>query len=81
MTGIGSSRIKRMVRSILTARPDEIGCEECLARMDRFVDLKLAGKNLGEALPLVEDHLERCRDCREEFQALLSALQATAKPA
>ena len=76
MTGIESREIKRMVRNILTARPDEIGCEECLARMDRFVEMKLDGKDPSEAMPLVQDHLQRCRDCHEEFEALLRALRA-----
>jgi len=76
--GIESREIKGMVRNILTTRPDEIGCEECLARMDRFVEMKLEGKDAAEAMPLVEDHLQRCRDCHEEFRALLRALQAVA---
>ncbi len=73
--GIESSDVKRMVRSILTTRPDEIGCDECLAQMDRFVEMKLDGKDPAEAMPLVQDHLDRCRDCREEFEALLTALR------
>jgi hypothetical protein len=75
MTGIASKRIQRLVRGILTARPDEIGCDECLARMDRFVEMELAGKHPAEAMPLVQDHLERCHNCREEFEALLKALR------
>jgi hypothetical protein len=75
MTGIESEGIKGLVRNILTARPDEIGCEECLEQMDRFVEMELAGKHPAEAMPLVEDHLTRCHDCREEFEALLTALR------
>ncbi len=41
--------------------------------------MHLAGKNAAEALPLVQDHLERCGDCREKFEALLAALQAEAR--
>jgi len=67
-------KIKHMVRNILTARPDEIGCAECLERMDRFVELELEGKSPAEAMPLVHDHLTRCRDCHEEYEALLKAL-------
>lgn len=70
--------IKGLVRDIMTALPDELGCDECLERLDRFVELVLAGKDAGEAMPLVQDHLERCGDCREEFQGLLAALQALA---
>jgi hypothetical protein len=67
--------LKRMVRNILTARPDEIGCDECFEQLDRFVEMELAGKNAAEAMPLVQDHLEHCGDCREEFEALLAALR------
>ena len=70
--------LKGMVRGIVTTRPDEIACDECFEQLDRFVDVTLAGKNAAEAMPLVQDHLDRCGDCREEFEALLSALQATA---
>jgi hypothetical protein len=69
-------KLKRMVRDIITARPDEIGCDECFEQLDRFVELKLAGKNAAEAMPLVQDHLKRCGNCREEFEALLAALRA-----
>lgn len=31
-----------------------------------------------QAMPLVQDHLERCSNCREEFEALLAALRALA---
>ena len=67
--------LKRMVREIITTRPDEIGCDECFEQLDRFVEMTLAGKNAAEALPLVQDHLGRCDDCREEFEALLAALR------
>jgi len=70
--------LKRMVRNIATTRPDEIGCDECFEQLDRFVELELTGKNAAEALPLVQDHLDRCSDCREEFEALLAALRAIA---
>jgi hypothetical protein len=68
--------LKQMVRGIFTTRPDEIGCDECFDQLDRFVEMKLAGKNAAEAMPLVQDHLERCDDCRQEFEALLAALRA-----
>jgi hypothetical protein len=70
--------LKRIVRSALTARPDEIGCDDCLEQLDQFAEMVLAGKDVAEAMPLVQDHLNRCRDCREEFEALLAALRALA---
>ena len=68
--------VKQLVLGIMTARPDEIGCDECFEQLDCFVEMTLAGKNATDAMPLVQDHLYRCGDCRAEFEALLAALHA-----
>jgi hypothetical protein len=68
--------LKAMVRGIVNTRPDELGCDECFEQVDRFTDMVLAGVDAAEALPLVEDHLNRCRECREEFEALLTAVRS-----
>ena len=76
MKALDPGKLKRMVRDMLTTSADEIGCDECFEQLDRFVDLELAGKGAAEALPLVQDHLNHCHNCREEFEALLTALRA-----
>jgi hypothetical protein len=70
--------LQQMVLNVLSTRPDEIGCDECFEQLDRFVEMTLAGKNAAEAMPLVQDHLERCRNCCEEFEALLTVLRGLA---
>jgi hypothetical protein len=77
-SNLDSEMLKHMVLHILSTRPDEIGCDACFEQLDHFVDMTLAGKNAAQAMPLVQDHLERCTDCREEFEALLVALRALA---
>ena len=67
--------LKSLVRIVMTTRPDEIGCDECFEQLDLFVEMTLAGKSAAEALPLVQDHLERCGNFREEFEALVTALR------
>jgi len=54
---------------------EELACDECFEELDRFVEMELAGLDAA-AMPLVQDHLEMCGDCREEYQALLDALRA-----
>ena len=68
--------LKKMIHMVGGTRPDEIGCDDCFAQLDQFAEQVLAGKNAAEAMPLVQDHLDRCMDCREEFEALLRALRA-----
>jgi hypothetical protein len=69
-------QLQQMVRGIITTRPDELTCGECFEQLDEFTENVLAGKNAAEAMPLVQDHLNRCGDCREEFEALLTALKS-----
>lgn len=71
---LNAEKIKRLVRGILTTRDDELGCADCFEQVDRFVELHLQGVDISQAMPLVKDHLNRCGDCREEFEALLEAV-------
>jgi hypothetical protein len=74
--GLDPDLLKKLMRGIMTTRPDEIDCDECLKQVDRFVDMALDGRNAAAAMPLVQDHLNRCLDCREEYEALLAVLRA-----
>lgn len=69
--------LKNLIQAALQSHSDEIGCDECFDKLHEFAEMKLAGKSPEEAMPLVEDHLNRCSDCREEFEALLDALKST----
>lgn len=71
-----ADKLKQIVRVIATTEDDEIGCDECFHELDRFVEMELAGKNAAEAMPLVQEHLNRCENCRQEYEALLDALKA-----
>ena len=74
--GLDRETLKQMAREIAMSQPGEIGCDECFEQMDRFVEIELAGTDAAEAMPLVQDHLERCVACWEEYEALLLALKA-----
>jgi RNA polymerase sigma-70 factor (ECF subfamily) len=54
-----------------------------LDRIQRMIAEELTDKQrqammavMQGGMPLVQDHLDRCGDCREEFELLLAALQA-----
>jgi hypothetical protein len=70
--------LKNITRAVAKTKNEELGCDECFDELDRFVEMKLEGKNAAEALPLVQDHLERCNNCYEEFEALLDVLNEMA---
>lgn len=68
---------KALIGEIADTREVEIGCDECFERLDRFVDMKLSGLDAAQAMPLVQEHLEICGECRDEFEAFMAALRAT----
>ena len=78
ITTLESHQLRRLVRAIVTARAEEIACDECFEQLDCFVEMTLAGTDAAQAVSLVQDHLERCHDCCEEFEALLTVLRAFA---
>jgi hypothetical protein len=69
--------LKALIGEIAETREVEIGCDECFEQLDRFVEMRLAGLDASQAMPLIQEHVEICGECREEFEALLASLRAT----
>jgi hypothetical protein len=69
-------------REVVLARllgPDgpELGCEECFAELDRYVELDLAGSDPDGNVPGMRAHLEGCPACAEDFRSLKALLEET----
>jgi bacterioferritin-associated ferredoxin len=73
-----TNTLKKIFRAVINTHDNEIGCAKCCDEIEEFIELELAGKSPEEAYPLVQEHLNKCGDCREEYEALLNALKATA---
>lgn len=65
-----------LARALEGTRDEELGCDECFERLDRFVEAELAGLDAASAMPVVYHHLQMCGECREEYEALYHALRA-----
>lgn len=53
----------------------ELSCDEVFALLDLFAEMQQRGENPKEMLPLVQRHLDMCPECKDEYDALLIALQ------
>jgi len=53
---------------------NELSCDDVHELLDQFVELQQRGEDVEELMPLVKRHLDMCRDCFEEYEALLAAL-------
>ena len=67
----------KLLRAVAETHETEIGCDECFEQLDSFAETELSGAEASVAMPLVGDHLEKCADCRSNFEALLIALRGT----
>lgn len=54
----------------------EIGCDECFAQLDRYVELEVNGRNADAAIPGLRAHLDGCPACREEHDSLLALVRS-----
>ena len=53
-----------------------MGCDDCFAELDRYVELELAGQDPDVQLPGLDAHLAGCLACREERERLRALLAA-----
>ena len=67
---------QRLVRSIAQTEDEEISCSECFDLVSEYVDREVAAD--GRRLPQLEQHLQQCSVCREEYEILrdLARLEA-----
>ena len=71
-----SKQIAMMLKGILTAEGEAIGCDDCFELLDQCAELVKAGHSLDELDPEVRKHLADCVCCSQELEALLTALGA-----
>lgn len=68
--------VKRIMRSVLVTRPQEIGCDDVYPHLDRFAERWLAHEDPAQEMPLIWHHLRHCRFCREELGALIRVIDS-----
>jgi hypothetical protein len=59
-----------LLRALLGPGAPELTCEECFEQLDRYVELELAGRDAGIAVPGMQAHLEGCPACAEDHDSL-----------
>ena len=58
------------LRRLLGPSGPELGCDECFAELDRYIELELAGLDAEAGVPGMRAHLEGCSACSEEHASL-----------
>ncbi len=68
--------IKKLLSALEKTREDEVDCEAVFNELDVYAEIVARGEDPGELLPLVKQHLEICRCCHQEFEALIQILES-----
>ena len=77
VSGNGSEKIHKMMAMLSDTREKELTCDEVFALLDQFTELAAQGEDVAQLMPLVQQHLDMCEDCREEYKVLQSILHGT----
>jgi hypothetical protein len=62
--------LKQALKRLVGPSEPELGCDECFAELDRYVELEVAGKDADGSIPGMRPHLDGCPACREEHESL-----------
>lgn len=69
----------KLLRMVADTDEVEIGCDEVFEMLDQYVELEARGNDVAHLYPLVKRHLDKCRDCHEEYTALVRVFEATSR--
>jgi len=70
--------VTNLIHRLQKTHDDELSCDEVFALVDEYAEASQRGEDVASLKPLIRHHLEMCRECDEEYQALIRVLEETA---
>ena len=70
-----SAMTVQLLQALAMTKNEELSCDDVHSLLDQFVEIKTRGDNVEKLMPMVKHHLDMCRDCFEEYEALITALE------
>jgi hypothetical protein len=73
------SEMMQKLTAMLSGTQDvELSCDDVFALLDQFAELAAQGEDVSQLMPMVQQHLNMCADCREEYKVLERIIHGTA---
>jgi len=69
--------VYRLISRIEKTLEDELSCDEVFELVDQYAEANLPEEDDQRLKPLIRHHLDMCRECDEEYEALLRVLEGT----
>jgi hypothetical protein len=64
-----------VIAALLGPPGPQIGCDQCFAQLDVYVDEQVEGRDADESTPGMRTHLAGCPACQEEYESLSALLR------
>lgn len=74
---LSPSDMALLAAQVASTEKVEFDCEDTYRLLDQFAEAVWRGEQTEPWIPLIRAHIERCQDCRAEFEALLEILQTS----
>lgn len=71
---LSKTELEALMRLVGLTKDEATNCEQCLALVADFAEQKLAGTSIPEGLHALGQHLSVGAECREEYEALVRAV-------
>jgi hypothetical protein len=72
---IPRQKLEDLLRATSRTEDVEIDCSTCLDLMPAYVDHEVSGADAAPRTPALRQHLALCRDCFEEYEALVDLVE------
>lgn len=76
--GDKSEMMQKMMAMLSNTQDVELTCDDVFAVLDQFAELAARGEDVSKLMPLIQQHLDMCEDCREEYKVLEKIILNTA---
>jgi len=74
---LSDALVTNLISRLLNTHEEELSCDEVFALVDEYAEASQRGEDVASLEPIIRQHLDMCRECEEEYQALLSVLEGT----
>ncbi len=69
--------VLKFLQVLENVRHEEMSCEEMFAQLDEFVEREVNSHDAFKIMPLIQEHIDMCPECCDEYEALLDVLENT----
>jgi len=69
--------VLRFFKLLEQIREEDMPCDKMYSQLDEFVEHEVKSKEAAKIMPLIQEHIDMCQGCCDEYEALLTVLENT----